>query len=61
MHKRSKAVDKSESSNPSLSGAGGSGWFPRRSFLKMTASVVADGIFAGSLPAFGAKLIQMPF
>ena len=47
--------------NTSLTGAGGSGWFPRRSFLKMTAGVVADGIFAGSLPAFAAKLIQMPF
>ena len=54
-------MDKSKSSNASLSGAGGSGWFPRRSFLKMAAGVVAGGIFGGNLPAFAAKLIQMPF
>ena len=54
-------MDRSKSLNTSLTGAGGSGWFPRRSFLKMTAGVVADGIFGGSLPAFAAKLIQMPF
>jgi len=60
MHKRSKAVDKSKSSNASLYGAG-SGWFPRRSFLKMAAGGVARGIFGGNLPAFAAKLIQMPF
>ena len=61
MHKRSRAVDRSKSLNTSLTGAGGSGWFPRRSFLKMTAGIVADGIFGGSLRAFAAKLMQMPF
>ena len=29
--------------------------------LKMTAGIVASGIFDGSLPAFAAKLVQMPF
>jgi len=33
--------------------------FPRRSFLKMTAGVI--GILGSSLPAFAAKLIQLPF
>ena len=54
-------MDRNKSLNASLTGTGGSGWLPRRSFLKMTGGVVACGIFGGSLPAFAAKLIQMPF
>jgi DMSO/TMAO reductase YedYZ molybdopterin-dependent catalytic subunit len=54
-------VDRSKSLDASLTGANGSGWLPRRRFLKMAASGVAGGIFSGSLPAFAAKLIQMPF
>ncbi len=54
-------MDRNKSLNASLTGAGGAGWFPRRSFLKITAGVVADVMFARSLPAFAAKLIQMPF
>ena len=54
-------MDRSKSLDASLTGADGSGWFPRRSFLKMAASGIAGGIFSGSLPAFAAKLIQMPF
>jgi hypothetical protein len=54
-------VDRTRSLNASLTGAGGSGWLPRRSFLKMAAGVVAGGIVGGNLPAFAAKLIQMPF
>jgi DMSO/TMAO reductase YedYZ molybdopterin-dependent catalytic subunit len=54
-------VDRSKSLNVSFTGGGRSGWFPRRSFLKMTAGIVASGIFDGILPAFAAKLVQMPF
>jgi len=54
-------VDRSKSLDASLTGTDGSGWFPRRSFLKMAASGIAGGIFSESLPAFAAKLIQMPF
>ncbi len=54
-------MDRSKSLDASLTGTDGSGWFPRRSFLKMAASGIAGGIFSGSLPAFAAKLIQMPF
>jgi DMSO/TMAO reductase YedYZ molybdopterin-dependent catalytic subunit len=54
-------VDRNKPLNARLSEAGGSGRFPRRSFLKIAAGVVTGGIFGGSLSAFAAKLIQMPF
>jgi len=38
-----------------------SGTIPRRSFLKATAGLIGGGIIGGSLPAFAAKLIQLPF
>ena len=33
----------------------------RRSFLKVAAGFIGSGIIGGSLPAFAAKLIQLPF
>jgi DMSO/TMAO reductase YedYZ molybdopterin-dependent catalytic subunit len=54
-------VDRNKPLNAGLPEAGGSGRFPRRSFLKIAAGVVAGGIFGGSLSAFAAQLIQMPF
>ncbi len=50
-----------ESRNWFDSTAGAAGTFPRRSFLKMTAGVIAGGILGSRLPAFAAKLIQLPF
>jgi len=38
-----------------------SGPLPRRTFLKVAAGLVAGGILGRSLPAFAAKLIQLPF
>ena len=34
---------------------------PRRTFLKVAAGLIAGGALGRSLPAFAAKLIQMPF
>jgi DMSO/TMAO reductase YedYZ molybdopterin-dependent catalytic subunit len=34
---------------------------PPRTFLKVAAGLIGSGIIGGSLPAFAAKLIQMPF
>ncbi len=34
---------------------------PRRTFLKVAGALVAGGLLGRSLPAFAAKLIQMPF
>src|ERR1700737_4430090 len=57
----SKPVDRNKPLNARLPEAGGSGGLPRRSFLKMAAGVAAAGIFGGSLSAFAAQSIQMPF
>jgi DMSO/TMAO reductase YedYZ molybdopterin-dependent catalytic subunit len=38
-----------------------SGPLARRSFLKVAASLVGSGIVGGTLPAFAAKMIQLPF
>jgi len=54
-------VDRNKPLSARLPEAGRSGRFPRRSFLKMTAGVVAGGIFGGSPSALAAKLIQLPF
>jgi DMSO/TMAO reductase YedYZ molybdopterin-dependent catalytic subunit len=35
--------------------------FPRRSFLKMTAGIVAGGMLSRSLSAFAAQTVQLPF
>lgn len=54
-------MDRNKPLSARLPEAGGSGRFPRRSFLKIATGVVAGGIFGGSPSAFAAKLIQMPF
>jgi DMSO/TMAO reductase YedYZ molybdopterin-dependent catalytic subunit len=54
-------VDRDKPLNARLSEAGRPGGLPRRSFLKMAAGVAAGGIFHGSLSAFAAQSIQMPF
>ena len=41
--------------------ARGAGRFPRRSFLKMAAGVAVGAIIGGSLTAYAAQVIQMPF
>jgi DMSO/TMAO reductase YedYZ molybdopterin-dependent catalytic subunit len=54
-------VDRNKPWNARLLEAGGSVRFPRRSFLKMAAGVAAGAIFSGSLSAYAAQVIQMPF
>ena len=49
-------LSNAESPVPSASGP-----LPRRTFLKVAAGLAAGGILGRSLPAFAAKLIQMPF
>ena len=49
-------MSNAESPAPSASGP-----FPRRTFSKVAAGLAAGGILGRSLPAFAAKLIQMPF
>ena len=50
-----------DSLDSSLVAAGAQAPVPRRSFLKMTVGVIAGGIISSRLPAFAAKLIQLPF
>jgi DMSO/TMAO reductase YedYZ molybdopterin-dependent catalytic subunit len=54
-------MDRNNWFHASLPEDGVSGALARRSFLKMTAGLVAGGILGGSVPAFAAKLIQLPF
>jgi DMSO/TMAO reductase YedYZ molybdopterin-dependent catalytic subunit len=54
-------VNRNEPLNATLPEVDGWGRFPRRSFLKIAAGGVAGGILGGSLSAFAAQLIQMPF
>ena len=56
-----QAVDRNKPWNARLLEAGGWVRFPRRSFLKMAAGVAAGAIFGGSLSAYAAQVIQMPF
>jgi DMSO/TMAO reductase YedYZ molybdopterin-dependent catalytic subunit len=50
-----------DSLDSSLVAAGAQAPVPRRSFLKMTVGVIAGGIISSRLPAYAAKLIQLPF
>jgi len=61
MHRGSKLVNRTTPLNTRLPEVDCPRGIPRRSFLQMAAGVAAGGILGGSLPAFAAKLVQMPF
>jgi DMSO/TMAO reductase YedYZ molybdopterin-dependent catalytic subunit len=61
MRERRTLVNSNKLLNGSSPEPSASGPLPRRSFLKIAAGVIGGGIIEGSLPAFAAKLIQLPF